>query len=162
VVEVQGDRVLVRLDRRSHNPILREACLDRDAPPRSPGWATVRSSSPSPDRLCEVVWPCGNRRSINPLGSIQPPFYQYRQPDITGQGQEEQRPVEGRQCRETESGGKVAVQPDRLAVVVTHDSRVLSFADRIITLEDGRVAQEKHVDRVVTSDQVTPVLRSQT
>ena len=32
VVEVQADRVLVRLDRRSHNPILREACLDRDSP----------------------------------------------------------------------------------------------------------------------------------
>jgi len=33
VVEVQSDRVLVRLDRRSHNPILREACLDRNATP---------------------------------------------------------------------------------------------------------------------------------
>jgi hypothetical protein len=33
MVEVQSDRVLVRLDRRSHNPILREACLDRDATP---------------------------------------------------------------------------------------------------------------------------------
>jgi hypothetical protein len=32
VVEVQADRVLVRLDRRSHNPILREACLDRNPP----------------------------------------------------------------------------------------------------------------------------------
>jgi hypothetical protein len=33
LVEVLADRVVVRLDRRSHNPILREACLDRDAPP---------------------------------------------------------------------------------------------------------------------------------
>jgi hypothetical protein len=33
LVEVEGDRVIVRFDRRSHNPILREAALDRDAPP---------------------------------------------------------------------------------------------------------------------------------
>jgi hypothetical protein len=33
VVEVAPDRVLVTLDRRSHNPILREAALDRNAPP---------------------------------------------------------------------------------------------------------------------------------
>jgi hypothetical protein len=32
VVEVQSDRVVVHLDRRSHNPILREAALDREAP----------------------------------------------------------------------------------------------------------------------------------
>jgi hypothetical protein len=32
VVEVAADRVLVTLDRRSHNPILREAALDRNAP----------------------------------------------------------------------------------------------------------------------------------
>jgi hypothetical protein len=32
-VEVQPDRVVVTLDRRSHNPILREAALDRDAIP---------------------------------------------------------------------------------------------------------------------------------
>jgi|SRR5579883_160504 len=34
----------------------------------------------------------------------------------------------------------VALQPDRVAVVVTHDPRVFGFADRIITLEDGRIA----------------------
>ena len=33
----------------------------------------------------------------------------------------------------------VAVQPDRVAIVVTHDPRVLEFGDRIISLEDGRV-----------------------
>jgi hypothetical protein len=33
LVEVQEDRVVVTLDRRSHNPILREAALDRDAAP---------------------------------------------------------------------------------------------------------------------------------
>ena len=32
VVEVQADRVVIHLDRRSHNPILREAALDREAP----------------------------------------------------------------------------------------------------------------------------------
>jgi hypothetical protein len=33
LVEVQADRVVVRLDRRSHNPVLREAALDRDGTP---------------------------------------------------------------------------------------------------------------------------------
>jgi hypothetical protein len=33
LVEVQADRVVVRLDRRSHNPVLREAALDRDSTP---------------------------------------------------------------------------------------------------------------------------------
>jgi hypothetical protein len=32
LVEVEAGRVVVRFDRRSHNPILREAALDRDAP----------------------------------------------------------------------------------------------------------------------------------
>jgi hypothetical protein len=32
VVEVEAERIVVTLDRRSHNPILREAALDRDAP----------------------------------------------------------------------------------------------------------------------------------
>lgn len=32
LVEVEVDRVVVRFDRRSHNPILREAALDREAP----------------------------------------------------------------------------------------------------------------------------------
>jgi putative ABC transport system ATP-binding protein len=34
---------------------------------------------------------------------------------------------------------KVAVQPDRGVIVVTHDSRVYSFADRIASMEDGRI-----------------------
>jgi hypothetical protein len=41
VVEVEADRVVVRLDRRSHNPILREAALDRDAP-AIPWWQDRR------------------------------------------------------------------------------------------------------------------------
>jgi len=40
---------------------------------------------------------------------------------------------------------ELALSPDRVAVVVTHDSRVFSFADRIITLEDGRVADDQRV-----------------
>jgi putative ABC transport system ATP-binding protein len=38
---------------------------------------------------------------------------------------------------------QVAVQPDRVAVVVTHDARVFSYGDRIVTLEDGRVAGDR-------------------
>jgi hypothetical protein len=33
VVEVRGERLVVHFDKRSHNPILREAALDRDCPP---------------------------------------------------------------------------------------------------------------------------------
>lgn len=34
---------------------------------------------------------------------------------------------------------RVAVQPGRGVVVVTHDNRVFGFADRIVSMEDGRV-----------------------
>jgi putative ABC transport system ATP-binding protein len=34
---------------------------------------------------------------------------------------------------------KIAVQPDRAVIVVTHDSRVFRFGDRIIYMSDGRV-----------------------
>jgi putative ABC transport system ATP-binding protein len=34
---------------------------------------------------------------------------------------------------------KIAVQSDRAVIVVTHDSRVYSFADRIASMEDGRI-----------------------
>lgn len=33
----------------------------------------------------------------------------------------------------------VAVQPDRAVIVVTHDPRAYAFADRIATMEDGRI-----------------------
>jgi putative ABC transport system ATP-binding protein len=33
----------------------------------------------------------------------------------------------------------VAVQPDRAVVVVTHDSRVYDFGDRIVSMSDGKV-----------------------
>ncbi len=38
---------------------------------------------------------------------------------------------------------EMAVQPDRVTVVVTHDPRVFGFGDRIITLEDGQVARDE-------------------
>ena len=47
-VTIQPDRLIVPFDRRSHNPILREAALDRDSPP-SLGSANGRSSSPTTD-----------------------------------------------------------------------------------------------------------------
>ncbi len=34
---------------------------------------------------------------------------------------------------------RVAVQPDRAVIVVTHDSRVYRFGDRIIAMNDGRI-----------------------
>ena len=35
--------------------------------------------------------------------------------------------------------GRVAVQPGRAVIVVTHDSRVFEFGDRIVHMNDGRV-----------------------
>jgi len=49
---------------------------------------------------------------------------------------------------------KVALQPDRVAVVVTHDARVFGFGDRIVTLEDGRVAQEKRLEPELKNGQL--------
>jgi putative ABC transport system ATP-binding protein len=34
---------------------------------------------------------------------------------------------------------QIAVQPDRAVIVVTHDSRAYAFADRIASMEDGRI-----------------------
>ena len=34
---------------------------------------------------------------------------------------------------------KVAVQPDRAVIVVTHDNRVFDFGDRIMHMTDGRI-----------------------
>jgi putative ABC transport system ATP-binding protein len=41
---------------------------------------------------------------------------------------------------------KVALEQDRVAVVVTHDPRVFGFADRIVKMEDGRVSGEDRGD----------------
>ena len=38
---------------------------------------------------------------------------------------------------------KLALEPDRITLVVTHDQRVYGFADRIVSLEDGRVSGEE-------------------
>lgn len=50
---------------------------------------------------------------------------------------------------------RMALDPNRVAVVVTHDPRVLDFGDRIITLEDGRVAATKRVKRELANGQLT-------
>jgi putative ABC transport system ATP-binding protein len=34
---------------------------------------------------------------------------------------------------------EVAIAPDRACIVVTHDSRIFDLADRIVTMEDGRI-----------------------
>jgi putative ABC transport system ATP-binding protein len=34
---------------------------------------------------------------------------------------------------------RVALQPDRAVVVVTHDSRIFGFRDRIVQMSDGRI-----------------------
>src|SRR5207245_9681260 len=34
---------------------------------------------------------------------------------------------------------RVAVQPDRAVIVVTHDSRVFKFGDRLVRMNDGRI-----------------------
>lgn len=36
---------------------------------------------------------------------------------------------------------QVAVQPDRAVIVVTHDSRVYDFGDRIVSMADGKVVE---------------------
>src|SRR5581483_4905397 len=46
---------------------------------------------------------------------------------------------------------ELALSPDRVAVVVTHDARVFNFADRIITLEDGLVANDERVHAGATA-----------
>jgi putative ABC transport system ATP-binding protein len=39
---------------------------------------------------------------------------------------------------------QLALGPERVTVVVTHDARVFPYADRIIKLEDGRVTDDQH------------------
>ena len=38
----------------------------------------------------------------------------------------------------------VGKQPDRAVIIVTHDSRIFEFADRIVHMEDGRVERIHH------------------
>lgn len=46
---------------------------------------------------------------------------------------------------------ELAHKRDRAVVIVTHDSRVLDFADRIVKIEDGAVAQAPELEPVLTS-----------
>jgi putative ABC transport system ATP-binding protein len=41
---------------------------------------------------------------------------------------------------------KVALQPDRAVMVVTHDSRVFRFGDRIVYMNDGRIVRVESQD----------------
>jgi putative ABC transport system ATP-binding protein len=43
---------------------------------------------------------------------------------------------------------QVAVKPDRAVVVVTHDSRVYDFGDRIVSMADGRIERVEENERV--------------
>jgi putative ABC transport system ATP-binding protein len=45
---------------------------------------------------------------------------------------------------------RVAVQPDRGVIVVTHDSRVFGFGDRIVRMDDGRIAAVEVVSKSVS------------
>ena len=38
---------------------------------------------------------------------------------------------------------QVAVQPGRAVIVVTHDSRVFEFGDRIVEMSDGRIVDRR-------------------
>lgn len=49
-----------------------------------------------------------------------------------------------------ETGAKIlellkqrALQPGRTLIIVTHDARIFSFADRIVRMEDGKIAEVK-------------------
>jgi putative ABC transport system ATP-binding protein len=42
---------------------------------------------------------------------------------------------------------RVAVQPDRAVIVVTHDNRVFDLGDRIITMNDGRIEKVDSIAR---------------
>ena len=55
---------------------------------------------------------------------------------------------------------ELALRPDRVAVVVTHDARVFDFGDRIVTLEDGRVAGAKRVEAHRQERPADPGVRS--
>jgi putative ABC transport system ATP-binding protein len=46
---------------------------------------------------------------------------------------------------------ELAHKRDRAVVIVTHDSRVLDFADRIVKIEDGAVAQAPGLEPVLAS-----------
>lgn len=44
---------------------------------------------------------------------------------------------------------EIAVKPDRVAIVVTHDPRVYAYADRVAHMEDGKMAKiERNLERI--------------
>lgn len=45
---------------------------------------------------------------------------------------------------------KIAVQPDRAVLVVTHDARILDFADRVAEIADGRIQKVSCVEEEKT------------
>ena len=53
---------------------------------------------------------------------------------------------------------RLAHERDRAVVIVTHDSRVLSFADRIIRIEDGRIADSSLAKKLPESEVSTELL----
>jgi putative ABC transport system ATP-binding protein len=42
---------------------------------------------------------------------------------------------------------QTAVQPDRCVIVVTHDSRIYEFGDRMVSMEDGRIQSVEAMHR---------------
>ncbi len=49
----------------------------------------------------------------------------------------------------------LAVQPNRVVIVVTHDERVYDFADRVLAMEDGQIVSDyegKHRNQVTSVD----------
>ena len=48
--------------------------------------------------------------------------------------------------------GEVAIQADRAVIIVTHDNRVFDLADRIIEMEDGRIAGDRRPDHNILSE----------
>ena len=53
---------------------------------------------------------------------------------------------------------RLAHERDRAVVIVTHDSRVLSFADRIVRIEDGRIADSSPAKKLPESEVSPEVL----
>ena len=50
---------------------------------------------------------------------------------------------------------EMATSPDRCVVVVTHDPRIFGFADRIVTMDDGRITEIREASRP-QSNQTSP------
>jgi putative ABC transport system ATP-binding protein len=42
---------------------------------------------------------------------------------------------------------RVAVQPDRAVLIVTHDNRVFRFGDRIVHMSDGQIERVEENER---------------